>query len=166
MFNVFLPPVHYFSNIVYIGLKPQAMNLLRAANPKVRIRFPIRDESATSTAASKSSKKSSPSSSGPGWISTKKAPATKKPPRKKSTKPKTKKKTSKKTLVEKKKTTKTKTKTAQKTKASPEVIEMLDDSDDNDDDSSEGFVMPKKTCRERNRNSIQLDDLESSDSDC
>ena len=44
---------------------------------------------------------------------------------------------------------------------------MLDDSDDdNDDDSSEGFVMPKNTRRERNRNSIQLDDLESSDSDC
>ena len=151
---------------MYIALKPLAMEILRHPDPKVKIRFPIRDQTITSVSTSK--RNSSPSSAGPGWISTKKASA-KKPPKKKKAKTKTKKKSTKKSTSQKKKSNKT----AQKEKASPEVIEMLDDSSE-DDDSSNDFVIAKNarartssaSTRKTGRASIHLDDLESSDSDC
>ena len=151
-----------FSNIVYIGLKPQALQLLDSPNSQVTIRFPKRKNNLKSATKCKSAPRLEDGEV--TWMSSKKKKVSaKKAPKQK--KKKTKAMEQKQHVSEKNRNFKSKKKLSKKSKNNFEVIDILDDSDD--DNSIEDIM--SRTQSQTNtgiskRKSVLLDELES-DSD-
>ena len=152
-----------FSNIVYIGLKPNSYKILEQV-PKVTIRFPAREENHNSTVSKKRSKNSSPKEGETGWISKKKGTGkTRKKVKAKSTKRKS-------TTKRAKSTKKSGMKIPRVSDSSAEVINILDDSS-SDDDSNIGNPYEShaqsltKRAKISKSSSLPLDDLESDSSE-
>mmetsp|Transcript_11878 Transcript_11878/g.22244 ORF Transcript_11878/g.22244 Transcript_11878/m.22244 type:complete len:894 (-) Transcript_11878:838-3519(-) len=161
--NILYPNVKFtaYNNIVYIGLKPQAMNLIQSQSPKVRIRFPIRSKDSASKAANKNGSKSETNTSDNSiWISTKKS----KNPRKRPAEGMNTKTVSKKKPQKKRKTD------MNEELHTVEVIDILDNSSD---DGNSYINMPTINAHERkvnHRSSLKKgialsDNLESSESE-
>ncbi len=128
-----------YNTVVYMGLKENAAKLLSSPNPKVKVKFPLRSEYASSSkrrASSRGGGAKRPKSDEDGWITTKKTPT-------KSTQ-KTKKKKEKSSAT-KPKSRKNKSSKAKKQATRPEVIDISDDSGSSSDD--EPLLVRKRSTR-------------------
>lgn len=162
--NILYPNVKFtaYNNIVYIGLKPHAINLIQSQSPKVRIRFPIRNKDSAPKSTSKTGNKSETNASdNSGWISTKKS----KNPKKRPAKAKDKK------MASIKKPAKRRKPSTNDEELSVEVIDILDNSS-GDEKSFHHLPTNNAYKTKGNQRSSSLkkgralsDDLESSESE-